>query len=74
MEMLKDTLDSAASWVKQFWLALFAGLSQFLGGLILVTAGDEGLEGITLNQWLVIALSVLAAIGYVYGLERRNNS
>ncbi len=71
MEM-KETIATAATavttGVKKVWKALFAGVTQLLAGLILVTVGGSGLEGITTNQWLVIALSVLGAGGAVYGL------
>ena len=71
MEM-KETIATATAavtiGVKKVWKALFAGLTQLLAGLILVTVGGGGLEGITTNQWLVIALSVLGAGGTVYGL------
>ena len=73
MEMkIRETFDSAAAAVdtgiRKAWKAIFAGITQLLAGLILVTVGDEGLGAITTNQWLVIALSVLGAGGAVYGL------
>ena len=61
---------AASNGVKKVWKALFAGVTQLLAGLILVTVGDAGLGVITTNQWLVIALSVLGAGGAVYGLSR----
>lgn len=64
-----DTVAAAtATGVKKVWKALFAGVTQALAGLILVTVGDAGLNAITTNQWLVITLSVLGAGGAVYGL------
>ncbi len=72
----KDTFDSVAAAVdtgmKKSWKALFAGITQLLAGLILVTVGDMGLAAITTNQWLVIALSVLGSAGAVYGLTNSN--
>ena len=71
MEM-KETIATAtaavSTGVRKVWKALFAGVTQLLAGLILVTVGGGGLEGITTNQWLVIALSVLGAGGAIYGL------
>jgi len=69
---VREAVDSAAAAVstgaKKVWKALFAGITQLLAGLILVTTGEGGLTAITTNQWLVIALSVLGAGGAVYGL------
>ena len=69
---VRETIDTAAAavstGVRKVWKALFAAVTQLLAGLILVTVGGGGLEGITTNQWLVIALSVLGAGGAVYGL------
>ncbi len=73
---VRETIDTAAAavstGVKKVWKALFAGLTQLLAGLILVTVGDAGLGAITTNQWLVIALSVLGAGGAVYGLTSKD--
>lgn len=74
MEQLRKTVSdgvqTAVTEVRKVWKALFAALTQLLAGLILVTVGDTGLGGITTNQWLVIALSVLGAGGAVFGLTR----
>ncbi len=68
-----DTVATAASTgVKKVWKALFAGVSQLLAGLILVTVGGVGLSEIATNQWLVIALSVLGSAGAVYGLTNKD--
>ena len=68
----KETFDTVVAAVdkgiRKVWLALFAGVTQLLSGLILVTVGGGGLGDITTNQLLVIALSVLGAGGAVYGL------
>ena len=73
MEMrVKETIDSAVAAVtevKKIYRALFFGLIALLQGLVLVTVGDAGLSGITTNQWLIIALSVLGVIGGVYGMS-----
>lgn len=73
---VKETIDTmaaaTATGVKKVWKALFAGITQLLAGLILVTVGDAGLGSITTNQWLVIALSVLGAGGAVYGLTSKD--
>ena len=55
MEMkIRETFDSAAAAVdtgiRKAWKAIFAGITQLLAGLILVTVGDEGLSAITTNQ------------------------
>ncbi len=68
MELLKDSI-TAVKEVKKVYRAIFLGLVALLQGLVLVTVGDEGLQAITTNQWLVIALSVLFVVGAVYGLS-----
>ncbi len=77
MIKVKETLDTAAaatvSWVKKFWQALFAGLSQLLGSLILVTVGGVEIGDINTNQWLIISAAVLGAVGVVYGLKSNSN-
>jgi len=73
---VKEAIDTAATavttGVRKSWKALFAGITQLLAGLILVTVGDAGLGSITTNQWLVITLSVLGAGGAVYGLTSKD--
>ncbi len=72
----RETFDSAVAAVdtgiKKVWKAVFGGLVALLQGLILVTVGDTGISGITTNQWLVIALSVLFVVGAVYGLTSKD--
>ncbi len=72
----RETFDTVAAavdtGVKKGWKAAFAGISQLLAGLILVTVGGVGLSEIATNQWLVIALSVLGSAGAVYGLTSKN--
>ncbi len=72
----RETFDSVAAatttGVKKVWKALFAGVSQLLAGLILVTVGGVGLSEIATNQWLVITLSVLGSAGAVYGLTNKD--
>ncbi len=73
MEM-KETITTAATAVtdavtetKKIWKAVFLGLTALLTGLAVVTVGDAGLSGVNTSQVLVIAGSVLAAVGGVFG-------
>lgn len=68
---VRETIDTAATAVtevKKVWKATFLGLTALLTGLAVVTVGDFGLSAINTSQWIVIAGSVLAAVGAVYGL------
>jgi hypothetical protein len=66
MTILNTALTGAQKATKAIYAALMAGIS----GLILVTI-DNPIDGITQNQWLVIALSVIVAGGGVYGLSNK---
>lgn len=63
-----DTATAAVTEVKKIWKAVFVGLTALLTGLAVVTVGDAGLSAINTSQWIVIAGSVLVAVGAVYGL------
>lgn len=74
---VKETLDTAtaavSTGVKRSWQALFAGVTQLLGSLILVTVGGVGLAEINTNQWLIISAAVLGSVGVIYGLTNKGN-
>lgn len=67
-----DTAVTAVTEVKKIWKAIFLGLTALLTGLAVVTVGDAGLSVINTSQWIVIAGSVLAAVGAVYGLTSKD--
>ena len=51
--------------------AIYAGVVAFLTGVLAITAGDSGLSDIITNQWIVIALAVVAAVGGVYKITNK---
>ncbi len=65
-----DKATSAVTEVPKIWRAIFLGLTALLTGLAVVTVGDAGLTDINTSQVIVIAGSVLAAFGGVYGLSK----
>ena len=51
--------------------AIYAGVSQLIASLILVTVDGTGLGDVTTNQWLVIVLAVFGVAGGVYGFSNK---
>jgi len=51
--------------------AIYAGVSQFIASLILVTVDGTGFGDISTNQWLVIVLAVFGVAGGVYGFANK---
>ena len=51
--------------------AIYAGVSQLIASLILVTVDGTGFGSITTNQWLVIVLAVFGVAGGVYGFSNK---
>lgn len=64
-------LSTALTGVQKAAKAIYAAVAQLLAGLALVTVGGLGVGDITTNQWIVIAIAVLAAGGGVYGLSNK---
>ena len=65
---LASTVVVAASKV---WKAIFAGATQLIGGLILVTVDGGTLGDVSTNQWLVIGSAVLLSVGGVWGITNK---
>ncbi len=57
--------------VRKAWKAVYAGVVSFLGGVIAITAGDVSFSEINTNQWLVIALAVVVAVGGVWKITNK---
>lgn len=51
--------------------AIYAGVSQLIASLILVTVDGTGFGDISTNQWLVIVLAVFGVAGGVYGFANK---
>ena len=51
--------------------AIYAGVSQLIASLILVTVDGIGLGDVSTNQWLVIVLAVFGVAGGVYGFSNK---
>ena len=52
--------------------AIYAGVSQLIASLILVTVDGTGFGDVTTNQWLVIVLAVVGVAGGVYGFANKS--
>lgn len=66
-------IRTAAQEIPKAWKAVFAGITVLISNLILVVGANEGFADITLNEWLVIFLAVIIAVGGVYGLKNRES-
>lgn len=53
--------------------AIYAGVSQLIASLILVTVDGTGLGDVSTNQWLVIVLAVFGVAGGVYGFSNKSS-
>lgn len=52
----------------QFGKASFAGVTGFLGALVVVMVGDVGFAEVTDGQWVAAVLNGLVLAGGVYGI------
>ncbi len=57
--------------VRKAWKAVYAGVVSFLTGVISITAGDVTFTEIDTNQWFVIALAVVIAVGGVWKITNK---
>ena len=57
--------------IRKAWKAVYAGIVSFLTGVIAITAGDVTFTEINTNQWLVIALAVVVAVGGVWKITNK---
>ncbi len=57
--------------IRKAWKAVYAGVVSLLGGVIAITVGDVDLSEINTNQWLVIALAVVVAVGGVWKITNK---
>ncbi len=57
--------------IRKVWKALYAGVVAFLTGVISITVGDVTFTEIVTNQWFVIALAVVVAVGGVWKITNK---
>ena len=57
--------------VRKAWKAVYAGVVAFLTGVISITAGDVTFTEIDTNQWFVIGLAVVVAVGGVWKIANK---
>ncbi len=57
--------------IRKAWKAVYAGVVSFLTGVISITAGDVTFTEIDTNQWFVIALAVVIAVGGVWKITNK---
>ena len=57
--------------IRKAWKAVYAGIVAFLTGVIAITVGDVSFSEIATNQWFVIALAVVVAVGGVYKITNK---
>ena len=57
--------------IRKAWKAVYAGVVSFLTGVIAITTGDVTFLEIGTNQWFVIALAVVVAVGGVWKITNK---
>lgn len=65
------TIAPIVNEIRKAWKAVYAGIVAFLGGVIAITTGDVTFTEIGTNQWFVIAMAVVVAVGGVWKITNK---